>query len=176
MSSFMANMGLRTAVQTLPQVEAKQASGWDKFLSGAGKIGGSFLMGLAGGLQNYDPRNPYSSFAGAVSAATPGLQVALARPAAEMRGEFAREQQRLGALSEAATQEEIAQGQASRASVFSEGLGNVAVQNIAAGVTQPAPAKEPFDFNVGVYPSVVQQDAVPTASSRVRNLMLGINR
>jgi hypothetical protein len=155
----------------------QQKSGWDNFLSGAGRIGGSFLMGLAGGLQNYDPRNPYSSFAGAISAATPGLQVGLALPAAQMRAGFAREQERLGALSTAATAEEIAQSQASRASVMSEGLGNVSTADISAGIAKPSTAKEPFDFSVGAYPSVIPQEAAPTtASSRVRNLMLGIQR
>jgi hypothetical protein len=176
MSSFMANVGLRSAMQTLPQVQPKEASGWDNFLSGAGRVGGSFLMGLAGGLQNYNPNNPYSSFGAAITAATPGLQVALARPAAEARAEFGREQERLSTLSKEATAEEIAQGQASRASVMSEGLGNVKMTDIAAGISQPVKQKEPYDFNVGMFPSIMQQEAPPSASGRVRNLMLGIQR
>lgn len=174
MSSFMAGIGARTAVQSIGMVEDKKKQGWDNFLAGAGRVGGSFLMGLAGGLANYDPRNPYSSFAAGIQAATPGLQTALAVPSATAKAEFMREQERLGQLSEARTQEEIASGQAARATVMpgGEGLGNVGMQNIAAAIA-PREQKqaEVYDFKVGMYPSVIQQDT--TSAGRVRNILMG---
>jgi hypothetical protein len=176
MSSFMGNLGLRTSMLTLPQTQPQSASGWDSFLSGTARIGGNFLMGVAGGLANYNPRNPFSSMGAAIAASTPDFQQALEQPVAAERMKFAREQKRLDALSESATNEEIAQGQASRASVMSEGLGSMKMPGIAAGISKPAPQREPYDFNVGMFPSIMQQEAPTTASSRVRNLMLGIQR
>jgi hypothetical protein len=155
----------------------RQAPNWNGILSGLGRMGGNFLMGMAGGLGNYDPRNPYSSFAGAIAASTPNLQTMLAEPSARRRGQIRREEEELDALSKAGTAEQIAQGQASRASVISEGLSSVKMPDIAAAIKrEQAPQREPYDFRVGMFPSIMQQEAPPSASGRVRNLMLGIQR
>lgn len=165
MSSFMANMGLRTGVQNISAVEAKKQEGWDNFLSGAGRVGRSFLMGLSSGLTNYNPSNPYSSFGAGLSGAMGGISAGIKR-----------EEAAKNALAVAAVEEQIARGQAERASVLMPAEGPM--QGIGAGVSQPVtskPAPEPFDFKMGLYPSLVQQEP-STASSKVRNLMLGINR
>lgn len=165
MSSFMANMGLRTGVQNISAVEAQRKTGWDNFLSGAGQFGRSFLLGVQSGLANYDPRNEFSSLAAGISGATTGLQAGLRR-----------EEAAKNAMAVAAVEEQIASGRAERASVLMPAEGPM--QGIGAGVMQPAPAKparEPFDFQTGMFPSLVQQEP-STASSKVRNLMLGINR
>jgi hypothetical protein len=149
-------------------------SGWDRFLSGAGTVGGNFLVGLAGGLANYNPRNPYSSFGAALGASTAGLQEALQEPIAARKLQFGREQERLDALSKQQTSEEIASGQASRASILpgGEGFGSANMQNIAGAIApKPAKQQEIYDFNVGVYPSVIQQDT--TSAGRVRNILMG---
>lgn len=163
MSSFMANMGLRTGVQNISAVEAKKQAGWDAFLTGAGQVGRSFLLGVSSGLANYDPRNEFSSIAAGFSGATPMLQAGLRR-----------EEAAKNAMAVAAVEEQIARGQAERASVLMPAEGTM--QGIGAGVSQPAPSKpapEPFDFKMGLYPSLVQQEP-STASSKVRNLMLGL--
>lgn len=72
--SMFGLMGARTAMQVLPQVQAKTPSGWDAFLSGASKIAGNFATGVMAGLQGYDPRNEYSSLAAGYIGATRGLQ------------------------------------------------------------------------------------------------------
>lgn len=165
MSSFMSNMGLRTGVQNISAVEAKKQAGWDAFLTGAGQVGRSFLLGVSSGLANYDPRNEFSSIAAGFSGATPMLQAGLRR-----------EEAARNAFAVADVEEQIARSQAERASVMMPAEGPM--QGISAGVMPAAPAKparEPFDFQTGIYPFLVQQEP-STASSKVRNLMLGISR
>lgn len=168
MSRFPTQMNVSAAMQTLSQsqpVVAKQASGWDNFLSGVGRAGTNFMLGVASGLSNYDPRNPFSSMGAGMSGAMSGIYAGMKREEASKN-----------ALAIANTQEQIASSQAERASVLMPAEGPM--QGIGTGVMQPAPVKpapEPFDFQTGMFPSLGQQEPT-TASSKVRNLMLGTNR
>ena len=152
----------------------RQAGQFDNFLSGAARMGGNFLVGFASGLQQYDPRNPYSSFAGGILGATPNLQTMLAEPSARRRAEFSREQTALDALSKAQVSEQVASSQAERASVMpgGEGLANVQIRNISEAIAKrPKAEQEIYDFKVGMFPSVIPQDT--TSAGRVRNILMG---
>lgn len=168
MSRFPTQMNVSAAMQSLAQMQPaseQKPSGWDAFLSGAGRVGRSFLLGLSSGLTNYNPSNPYSSFGAGLSGAMGGISAGLRR-----------EEAAKNAMAVAAVEEDIARSQAERASVLMPAEGPM--QGIGAGVMQPAsvkPAPEPFDFQTGMFPSLGQQEPT-TASSKVRNLMLGINR
>lgn len=162
--SMFGLMGARTAMQVLPQVQAKQPSGWDSFLSGAAKIAGNFATGVASGLQAYDPNRPLSALAGGYMGATRGLQtqqdiatgVAKATAATEM--ELMSKRALAGLKTELDVQEQARREadwkrQASEASVASRG--------IAMGV-QPAPfllqRPNDLDVQVGVDPLSAAQN------------------
>lgn len=146
-------MALQKTAQSDPYFDAPTAasqspSGWDKFLTGTARLGGSFLSGFAAGLQGYDPRNEYSSFGAAIAGATPGLQAALRRPAQEQQAAFLRQQKRLDELSELETGIEMQRRNVAGSSVVP---GGEAISGISAGIAKPQPSKpstEPFEFKL----------------------------
>jgi hypothetical protein len=167
MSMFPTSMNVSAAMQTTARAQppAASPSGWDSFLSGVGRAASNFALGVSSGLTNYDPRNPFSSMGAGMSGAMSGIYAGMKREEASKN-----------AIAIANTEEQIARSQAERASVMMPAEGPM--QGISAGVMPAAPAKparEPFDFQTGIYPSLVQQEP-STASSKVRNLMLGISR
>jgi hypothetical protein len=147
---------------------AKEPSGWDRFLFGAGQMGGRFLTGLAAGLQAYDPRNEFSSLGAALSASTPGIQMAIKQPLLAQQGEMLRQQQALGEMSaletDIAKQRRLVEGSAVIPGMEGKAAG------IAAGVTprrKPTAPAEPFDFKL------FSAGPATTSSERVLRMMQG---
>lgn len=132
------------AVQS--NVAKQEASGWDRFLSGTAQFAGNYLRGLATGLAAYDERNPYSSFAGAVLGASPGMQARLDASAQEFKAEQVRQRSVADMMAKSQAEEGIYRSQVERAAVMPDLAG------VVAGIKQapiPKASDEPFGIKIG---------------------------